>query len=268
MKAVIRSAVGLGGWAVALLMLALSVGAAVPHVAHAAVGLTHAVVALPHVLPLVVGMIIIPWAPAYSRDELDGMANPTFANQPEVVPWQLFDTQPITTAVNNPAVFFQTINGDKTMSNMEGPGQLPDPQYLIVHYVACDILQVPTSEVASTATNAGLGNVENLLKTCRATFEFNMSNKRYGPFSLTTTAATGGSTFSGYAMGTLAAGITSGVVNNGIPGSGGYPFSGALVIPPKIGFDVTVRFGTAPTLIGGPINIRISLVGALYRRVL
>lgn len=239
------------------------------------IALTVAVAALAHPAhALAVGaplsaMIIIPWQPAASRDQLDAMANPMFANQPEVVPWQLYDTQSLATGTQGPLVFYQAINADKTMSNMEGPGQLPDPQYFVVHYIALDILQVPTSEVAVAGTsNAGLQNVENILKTCRATIEFNMSNKRYGPFSATMTAATGGATFSGYAMGTLAAGITSGVVNNGIPGSGGYPFSGALVIPPKIGFDVTIRLGANATLIGGPLNLRTSLVGALYRRVL
>lgn len=212
-------------------------------------------------------MILIPWAPALSRDELDALANPVYANQPEVVPWQLFDTQSLATATSAPLVYYQTINSDKTMSNMEGPGQLPEPQYLVVHYIACDILQIPTLN-DGTAVNAALANVENILKTCRATFEFNMSNKRYGPFSLTMTAATGGATFSGVAEGATAAGATFGVVNNGIPGSGGYPFSGALVVPPKIGFDVTIRFGTATTLVTGPVNVRVSMVGALYRRVL
>jgi hypothetical protein len=151
---------------------------------------------------------------------------------------------------------------------MEGPGQLPDPQYLVVHYVACDILQIPTATALANEPNGGLADIENILKTARATFEFNMSNKRYGPFSLTMCHSTGGATFSGYGYGTAANGTSSGVVNNGIPGSGGYPFSGALVIPPKIGFDVTVRFGTAVTLVTTPLNIRVSLVGALYRRVL
>jgi len=80
--------------------------------------------------------------------------------------------------------------------------------------------------------------------------------------------STGGSTGSFYAGGTLAALINSGVVNNGIPGSGGYPFSGSIVIPPKIGFDITVRFAVAPTIVGGPMPMRISMVGPLYRRVL
>lgn len=212
-------------------------------------------------------MIIIPWQPPLTRAQLEDMANPQMANQPEVVPWALYDTQPIATGSANPLVFYQTINGDKTLSNMEGPGQLPDPQYLIVQYVACDFLQAPTNS-DGTAVNAALANVENVLKTARATFEFNMSNKRYGPFPLTFCHSTGGATGSFYAGGTLAALINSGTVNNGIPGSGGFPFSGAIVIPPKIGFDITVRFGVAPTIVGGPMNCRISLVGPLYRRVL
>lgn len=218
---------------------------------------------------VVTAMIIIPWQPALSRDQLDLMANPIQANQPEVVPWQLYDTQSIATASAAPAVFFQTINADKTMSNMEGPGQLPDPQYLIVQYVAMDWLQ-PSVATAVTATSqsATLENLENVLKTTRATMEFNMSNKLYGPFSLSMCHSTGGTTGSAYGVGTLAAAVSGGVFNNGVPGSGGYPFSGSLVIPPKIGFNVTVRFGAATTLVGGPINMRISLVGQLYRRVL
>lgn len=260
-----KFSVGLVAWVCTFVVLALAVAVLNPSPLHAA---NVAAFDVRHVLPLAIGMIIIPWQPAYNKDELDALANPSFANQPEVVPWQLYDTQAITTAVNNPAVFFQTINADKTMSNMEGPGQLTDPQYLIVHYLAADFLQIPTATALANEPNAALANLENILKTCRATVEFNMSNKRYGPFSLTMTAATGGATFSGYGYGTAANGTSSGVVNNGIPGSGGFPFSGALVIPPKIGFDVTVRFGAAPTLVGGPINLRISLVGALYRRVL
>jgi len=214
-------------------------------------------------------MIIIPWSPALDRDQLEAAANPMYATQPEVVPWQLYDTQSITTAVNAPAVYFQTINADKTLSNMEGPGQLPDPQYLVVHYVAADFLIAPQSTaVGATTNNAAVDDIENILKTVRGTFEFNMSNKRYGPFSLTMCHATGGTTGSLYGVGTLAAAVSGGVANNGIPGSGGFPFSGALVIPPKIGFDVTVRMGAAPTLPVSPLSLRISLVGALYRRVL
>lgn len=222
-----------------------------------------------HTVPLLMGMIIVPWQPPLSRDELDAIANPMFANQPEVVPWQLYDTQNFTTGVTTSAVFFQSINVDKTLSNMEGPGQLPEPQYFVCHYIACDFLiAAQSTAITATANNAALDDIENVLKVQRATVEFNMSNKRYGPFSLTMTAATGGATGSLYGVGTLAAAVAGGVVNNGIPGTGGFPFGGALVIPPKIGFDVTVRLAAPATLPVSPLPLRISLVGALYRRVL
>lgn len=219
-------------------------------------------------LGTVTAMVIIPWQPALTRDELDAIANPTSATQPEVVPWQLFDTQNVVTAVATPLVFFGAQNNDKTLSNMEGPGQLTDPQYFVVQYLAADFLQVPTATALANEPNAALANVENILKTARATFTFNMSNKQYGPFSLTMTAATGGATFSGYGYGTAAAGTSAGVVNNSIPGSGGFPFGGAIVIPPKVGFNVTVNFGAATTIVAGPLPLRLSLIGQLYRRVL
>jgi hypothetical protein len=212
-------------------------------------------------------MIVIPWQPALSKTELDDMSNPSFANQPEVVPWCLFDTAAIPTGQVNPVVMFQVINVDKTLSNIEGPGQLPDPQYLIVHYVACDILQIPTNTLFANEPSSSATNVENILKTGRTTFELNMSNKRYGAFSLTMCHATGGITASGYGYSTAAGSAGVYAPNNGIIGSGGFPFSGAVVIPPKIGYDITLRFGVALTL-SATTNVRISLVGALYRRVL
>jgi hypothetical protein len=213
-------------------------------------------------------MVIIPWSPAMTRDELEAIVNPQQANQPEVVPWQLFDTQDIANAAAGPFVFFGAQNNDKTLCNMEGPGQLPDPQYFQAFYLAADILQVPAATALANEPNSSLANVENILKTCRATFTLNMSNKRYGPFSLTMAHSTGGATGSGYGYGTAANGTSAFLVNNGIPGSGGFPFSGAVVIPPKTGFDVTVNLGVAATILVATVKLRLSLVGNLYRRVL
>jgi|ERR1041385_5292189 hypothetical protein len=216
-------------------------------------------------------MIVIPWqgpsGQPYTRAELEAMVNPTMPNQPEAVPWALYDQQNLTTAVATPNGFFIAQNADKTLSNLEGPGQLPDPQYFIVHYASCDIQQIPVATALANEPNSALANVENILKTCRTTFEFSMSNKLYGPFPLSMCHATGGATGSGFGYGTAANGTSTFVVNNGIPGSGGFPFAGALVIPPKIGFSITLRNTTAYTLVGGPIGARMTLVGTLYRRV-
>jgi len=211
-------------------------------------------------------MVIIPWMPAKTRSELEAIANPQQANQPEVIPWQLYDSQDIANAAAGPFSFFVNQNNDKTISNMEGPGQLPDPQYFEVFYLAADFLQIPTATALANEPNQALANVENILKTCRATFTVNLANKRYGPFSLTMAHSTGGATFSGYGYGTAANGTSSGVVNNGVPGTGGFPFSGALVIPPKTGFDVVVALGAAAT-VSATLKLRLSLVGNLYRKV-
>lgn len=213
-------------------------------------------------------MVIIPWDPPRTKANLDAISNPTLANQPEVVPWFLYDTAAVTTGVATPLVFFVNQNVDKTLSNMEGPGQLPDPQYFELFYVAADILQVPTATALAGEPNAAWANVENILKTVRATFLLEISGKKYGPFPLTSTAATGGATGAGYGYGTAANGTSAALVNSGIPGSGGFPFSGAVVIPPKVGFSITVSFAAAPTITGGPINLRMVLAGNLYRRVL
>lgn len=212
-------------------------------------------------------MIVIPWQPPLSRDDLEAIAYPEQANQPEVIPWALYDTQNLTTASAAPLTFFVNQNNDKTLSNMEGPGQLPDPQFFQLFYVAADILQIPVATALAGEPNAAIANVENVLKTNRATFSLTLANKNYGPFPLTFAHSTGGATFSGYAYGTAANGTSAGVTNNGIPGTGGFPFSGALVIPPKNSFNVTVQFAGALTLVGGPIPLRMCLVGNLYRRV-
>lgn len=246
-----------------LLMVAVLAVALHPAGAHAATFSLHS----PLSLIGFAGMIVIPWQPAMNKDDLDAIVNPQSAGEPEVVPWQLYDTQSLATAATAPLVFYTAQNNDKTLSNMEAAGALPDPQYFVVHYVACDILAVPTVTVAASVDTA-VANIENILKTARATIELNMSNKLYGPFSLSMCHSTGGTTGFGMAYGTAAGGNSVAVANNGVPGTGGFPFCGALVIPPKINFSATIRFGTAVTIASGPVNVRLSLVGALYRRVL
>lgn len=213
-------------------------------------------------------MFTIRWAPTLSSGQLAAAANPQLANQPEAQPWILYDTQSYTSGSTTTLSFFASTNTDKTLSNMESSGQLPDPQYMIVHYVTCDILSVPSVTTTAAATGA-LNDIELLLKAARATFTFQMSNKNYGPFPLRACHSLGGATGLIAAEGTETAPARNIVqqANNGIPGSGGFPFMGALVIPPKVGFGVTLNFAAAQTLTGNT-NICIGLAGVLYRRVL
>ena len=231
------------------------------------------VIAAPHLVHaaapagVLTASIFFPFRPAKSAQDLRDIAFPELASQPEVIPHVLYDTQALANNGVGPLVFFQNTNNDLTLSNMESAGQLPDPQYFEVFYIACDILQVPTATALASEPNQALANVENILKTNRATVEFVMANKSYGRIPLTVCHATGGATFSGYGYGTAANGTSSGVVNNGIPGSGGMPYNGALVIPPKNAFKLILSVAAAVTL-SATVNIRMSLVGNWYRRVL
>lgn len=211
-------------------------------------------------------MFNIKWAPMLTSGQLAAAANPQLANQPEAIPWILYDTQNYVSATTTSLSFFAATNNDKTMSNMESSGQLPDPQYLVCHYVTCDILALPQGTAGHAAAAAGpMNDIDLLLKNGRATFTLQMSNKNYGPFPLAACHSLGGATGTGW--GTLTAEANVAVGNNGIPGSGGFPFLGAIVIPPKVGFGVTLNFAAAQTL-SGNTNIRIGLAGVLYRRVL
>ena len=262
-----RIATGLGSFLCLLMLVAIATAL------HPALATAHAMTPLLGTHPLsmlapIAGMITIPWRPAMTESELKGIVNPQSAGEPEVIPWQLYDTQDATTAVAAPLVFYTAQNNDKTLCNMEGAGALPDPQYFEVQYIACDILQLTVATALASEPNAAIANLDNIHRTNRATVEFSMSNKLYGPFSLSMCHATGGITGNGYGYGTAANGTSAFAVNNGVPGGGGFPFCGALVIPPKINFSATIRFAGALTLVGGPIKIRLSLVGSLYRRVL
>jgi hypothetical protein len=250
---------------------------ALPLVALAAVGLFAALLphgallALMHVAPAGVlsASVFFPWKPAKSADELQTIAFPELASQPEVIPHCFYDTQSLATGAVGPFNFFVNTNNDRTLSNMDSQGQLPDPQYLEVFYVTCDILQPPVANAADggAVVNAAWANIANILTTNRATFEVTLASKSMGIEPLTFAHSSGGLTGGGYGYGTAAAGQSSAYGNAGIPGTGGFPYNGSLVIPPKNAFKLTVAVAGALTLVGGPINVRMGLVGNWYRRV-
>lgn len=208
-------------------------------------------------------MFTIRWAPTLSSGQLAAAANPQLANQPEAIPWILYDTQTYTDNSTTTLSFFSATNTDKTLSNMESSGQLPDPQYMVIHFVTCDFLGTPTTAAGGVA--GVLNDTELLLKGGRGTFTFTMSNKNYGPFPLMACHSLGGATGVGY--GTFTAEESIQQANVGIPGSGGFPFMGALVVPPKVGFGVTLNWSAAQDTTAD-VRIRIGLAGVLYRRVL
>ena len=200
-----------------------------------------------------------------TRAQLAMLANPESANQPEALPWVLYDTQSWVTAVTNSNTYFGTVQGDKTLGNMEGPGQLPDPQYFEIAYWGLDFLFAAVNTAAPAVTISPQADLISFLFTNRGTFEFNISNKRIGPFPMSFFHASGGPT--GYGWTNSATTGRFEYANNGIF-DGGFCVENAIIIPPKLGFDVTLRTAAAVTLGVTPLNVRAWMAGVLHRRVL
>jgi len=201
---------------------------------------------------------------ARTRPALARAANPQSAKEPEALPWVLYDTQAWTTALTTTQTYFTAVQNDKTLGNMEGPGQLPDPQYFEVHYIGCDFL-LPEQFLVAAAATGPITDIIQFLFTQRGIFTFNISNKRVGPFPLSFLHASGGAT--GFLATNSATVGKLEYANNGIF-DGGFCVGGALLIPPKVSFDITVALAGVPTLTNTPLNVRIWMAGALYRRVL
>lgn len=200
-----------------------------------------------------------------TRAQLQMLANPESANQPEALPWVLYDTQAWTTAVTASNTYFGTVQGDKTLGNMEGPGQLPDPQYFEIAYWGVDFLLAAVNAAAPVVTISPQADIISFLFTNRGTFEFNISNKRIGPFPMSFFHASGGPTGFGWSNSATTARFE--YANNGIF-DGGFCVENAIIIPPKLGFDVTLRTFAPVTLGVTPLNVRVWQAGVLHRRVL
>lgn len=198
-----------------------------------------------------------------TKAQLLEQSNPASATQPEVIPWVLFDTQTFTSASTTTLSFFQTVQSDKSLGNMEGGGQLPDPQFMELYRVGLDVLFRPASS-AGVATGP-LDDIAQLVLSGRGTWTFNISNKNYGPFPLSFLHASGGPT--GFLAGTFAATTDVSYANNGVF-DGSYPINGAITIPPKVGFSIVLNWPAALTLANGNTPLRVWLAGPLYRRVL
>lgn len=174
----------------------------------------------------------------------------------------LYDTQTYPAAgAAAPLTFFQVTNADRTLSNMEQAGTLPDPKFLQLWYVSCDII-LP---VAADAAPQQLQDLANLISVGRPIFSLIISDKEYGPWPLSFLHCSGGVVGFGYAAAAVAATATE-YGNNGIM-DGGFCTDGAIVIPPKVGFNATIRWGNPQAVLADTL-IRVNLDGVISRRIL
>lgn len=204
----------------------------------------------------------------YTYEQLADLARPQFVNRPEGIPWVYFDT--IATVLSTPTVltFFQTLQTNKSLGNLELAGQLTAGEYFIVNSIGMDILVPPTVTAAGSAPVGALSDVYEILNGDAVAggdsgrWSFRMLSKDIGPFPLTFLHGSGGPTGNGWGTETTA--TTSQYANNGIF-DGGFPM-GNLVIPPTTSFSVVLEWGGATTLVAERA-LRVWMYGTKYRPV-
>lgn len=194
---------------------------------------------------------------------LAAKSRPVDARLPEAMPYVLYDTQQYPAAGVAHLDFFANVNGDRTMSNLETPGSLPAPQFFDIHRIFLDFLAAPSATIADTA--AGVGNdVELILKSARATWTLTTKSKPLGPIPATFLGRSGAANI---AFGTGRA-APAGAVIQAVqgPDNGGFPVNGSITLSPSSRFVVGMDF-VAGIAISGNLNLRVSLMGILYRSV-
>lgn len=200
-----------------------------------------------------------------TRQQLYALAYPETANQPEAISHIIYDTQTYTSGSTTTLTFFNTQQSDPTLGNLEQAGALTDPQWFEIHNWGLDVLQDGSAIVGVTETGIA-DDIQKLTLVGRPIFTFAMSNKQYGPYPLSFLHTSGG------VQAFIAAGNTAATgniqfANNSFP-DGGWNWRGNVIIPPKVGFKVTVQWSAAQTLAAGNPNLRMWMAGVLHRRVL
>lgn len=202
---------------------------------------------------------------AANRAQLRARSTPLSGASPEAVWWEFYDTQTYVAAGVGVLNFFVNTNADRTLSNMQAAGQFPDPQWLTIYDITLDILTQPTRIAAAAPAVTGQLNDHSIILKgpARGTWELEISDKKYGPFSLSLLHGTGGPVGNIFSSADAAAAVTSWATNTLAPG---WNYNGTLIIPPKTNFTYVLRFNSTAVSVDNPL--RLAQHGILSRRVL
>lgn len=207
-------------------------------------------------------------------EQLAAGITPMMPGQPERIPWTWFDTQTYVSATTTRLDFFQSVNADKTLSNMVAAGQIPAPQFFDLYHASIAYL-VPFSATIPIVTAPALtGALNDVDRLSQGAAGFAVASKTYwegpqlalpcggGPnaklaFASTGTEATAFSSTAQYAT-------------NGVPDlRNRYCFWGDITIPANQSFIWSLTWAAALTFAPSTNRaIKVWMDGYLYRRVL
>ena len=208
---------------------------------------------------------------ARSNAQVNAAATPPSGNAAEAIWHQLYDTQTFTSAATVTLTFFRAAVADQTLSNMPQGGVLPVPQTLQIYDITLDILSVlpvTLDTAVGPLTTAGVLNDLSLVifgSGQRPTWTLGISDKNYGPYSLTVLHGTGGPAGWGYGSSiATSSGSIQYARNEPAPG---WNYYGNIIIPSQVNFSLVMNWAATATLTANKL-LRTSFFGVLNRRVL
>lgn len=197
---------------------------------------------------------------------------PMLPGEPERIPWTWFDSATYTSGTTTQLDFFQTIQTDRVLGNMQAAGQIPAPMYFDLHHLGIYFDLGPSGiAVAATIASPITGALNDVVNLIEGSVSFQIAQKDYWTGKV-------GMCPPGYGpKGDLAiAGTYTATDGDQIQqGTNGIPdlrnrnnFWGDLTIPHNQNFLVRLNWTSAVTLQAGNTTIVVYLDGFLYRRVL
>lgn len=197
---------------------------------------------------------------------LVAMSRPQRADQPEALPWVLYDTQQYAAAGSSRLTYYSSTSAsltDTTLSNFP-TGTLETYQFFEFHREFLSFLAALS--VTTTAAVTGAANDVNILHTtARGTRTLTIGQKQQGPFPLDFFGRPGGARFVGIAEGTETAPARNIIQSGENENNGGFPHGGAFVLGPQSKVTITLDFNS--TAINAALYVRHSILGIFHRRV-
>ena len=212
---------------------------------------------------------------ALRLNQLMTIINPEEHGEPEVIPRVLFSTALYPAAGVTQLTFYDrttTVPQRESINN----GALPAPQFFVIHRLFIDVMPLPTSTLGAggavaTGVAGAVNDIELLTKVGNGgLFNFSISDKNYLRVPIREVPASGGATGLAQLNSSNVAVSQPELIqagNNRIPGLGGWPVNGMIVIPPQTNFLGTIDWAAA-TAVSANLEICVTMYGALYRRVL
>lgn len=197
---------------------------------------------------------------------LVALSRPQRADQPEALPWTMYDTIAYPAAGAATLTLFSSTPAsltDPTLSNLP-KGILETFQFFEFHREFLSIL-APLSLTTTAAVTGAANDVDILHKAARGVRTFTVGQKNYGPVPIEFLGRAGGATFAGTAEGSETAPARNIIQSGESVMNGGFPHNGSYVLAPQTQLTVTFTFNS--TAISTQTNLRHSFLGIFHRRV-